>query len=94
MLAAELREDHISPAPRTNDEAFLRRVSLDLTGRLPSPQELTDFVQDRSADKRSKVIDKLLASDAYASHWAKYWRDVISAKYTDRCTSGTDRSQR
>jgi hypothetical protein len=84
LLATELRQDHISPAPRTSDEAFLRRVSLDLTGRLPSTQELRDFVSDRTADKREKVVDKLLASDAFARRWAKYWRDVISAKYTDR----------
>jgi hypothetical protein len=84
LLATELRVDHISAAPRTSDEAFLRRICLDLVGKLPTPQELIDFVRDQNADKRAKVIDKLLASDAFAKHWAKYWRDVISAKYTDR----------
>jgi hypothetical protein len=84
LLAQELREDHIRPTQKVSDEGFLRRVCLDLAGRMPTPQELKDFVLDRGADKRSKVIDKLLASDAFARHWAKYWRDVISAKYTDR----------
>lgn len=84
LVAAELREDNIKPAGRTTDEQFIRRVTLDLTGKLPSPQELADFLADRDSAKRSKLIDKLLASDAYARHWAKYWRDVITAKYTDR----------
>jgi hypothetical protein len=84
LLSAELREDHIKPAARTTDEAFLRRVSLDLTGRLPSPQEIADFVRDHDPAKRARLIDKLLAGDAYARHWAQYWRDVITSKYTDR----------
>ncbi|HEX4590589.1 MAG TPA: DUF1549 domain-containing protein [Gemmataceae bacterium] len=84
LLANELREDHIKPAARTDDEAFIRRVSLDLVGRLPTNQELNEFLRDRESEKRSKLIDKLLAGDGYATHWAKYWRDVISAKYTDR----------
>jgi hypothetical protein len=88
LVAAQLREDNIKPAARTTDEAFLRRVTLDLTGKLPSPTELTDFVTDCDPTKRSRVIDKLLASDAYASHSAKYWRDVITAKYTDRRAMG------
>ena len=61
---------------------------MDLTGKLPSPPELTAFLTDRDPAKRSKVIDKLLASDAYAQHWAKYWRNVITAKYTDRRATG------
>ncbi|HEY1377760.1 MAG TPA: DUF1549 domain-containing protein [Gemmataceae bacterium] len=84
LIAAELRDDGIKPAARTSDEAFLRRVSLDLTGRLPGTQELAEFLADRDPAKRSKAIDKLLAGDAFARHWARYWRDVVSAKYTDR----------
>ncbi|HEX4591738.1 MAG TPA: DUF1549 domain-containing protein, partial [Gemmataceae bacterium] len=65
-------------------EGFIRRVSLDLTGRMPTPREVNDFVKDREPDKRARLIDKLLAGDAYARHRANYWRDVIAAKYTDR----------
>src|SRR5215217_1534919 len=71
LVAAELRAENISPAARTTDEQFLRRVSLDLTGKLPAPHELADFVADRDPGKRAKVIDKLLRGDAYARHWAK-----------------------
>src|SRR5205814_117253 len=84
LVTAELRQDKIQPTARISDEAFLRRVTLDLTGKLPPAADIGAFVTDRDPDKRSKVIDKLLASDAYAKHWAKYWRDVVSAEYTDR----------
>src|SRR5690348_3479625 len=47
LVAAELREDKIKPAPTTTDEQFLRRVTLDLTGRLPSPQDVAAFAADR-----------------------------------------------
>jgi hypothetical protein len=84
LLNAELRQDKITAAARTSDEAFLRRVTLDLTGRLPSASDMLSFAADRDPDKRAKVIDKLLDSDAYARHWARFWRDVVTSKYTDR----------
>lgn len=84
LVASELRADKIAPAEKTSDEVFLRRVTLDLTGKLPTAAEIGAFVQDRDPTKRSKVIDKLLDSEAYSKHWAKYWRDVVSSSYTDR----------
>lgn len=78
--------------PTTTDEQFLRRVTLDLTGTLPSPQELVEFVADSSPSKRSDKIDALLTSDAYARHWARYWRDVVTARLTLRRTMGLTRS--
>jgi hypothetical protein len=59
----------IPPSPRTGDAAFLRRLRLDLTGRLPTPDEVSSFVADRSADKRHKLIDSLLASDDFVEYW-------------------------
>ncbi len=68
-----------APLPAAVDDAtFLRRVSLDLTGKLPDPDALHKFVSDKSPDKRAKVIDQLLASDAYAVNWARYWRDAVT----------------
>ena len=64
-------------APVVDDETFLRRVMLDLIGRTPTPQQIEAFVADDSADKRAKKIDQLLASDAWARKWARYWRSVI-----------------
>ena len=56
-------------ALRAGDEEFLRRVSLDLIGRIPSSQEAREFLKDESADKRVKLVDKLLASPEFASHF-------------------------
>jgi hypothetical protein len=64
--------------PLIDDQTFLRRVSLDLTGRLPSPDELRRIVDDSSPDKRAQVIDRLLDSEAYAINWGRYWRDAVT----------------
>jgi Protein of unknown function (DUF1549)/Protein of unknown function (DUF1553) len=58
------------PATRAGDAEFLRRISLDLTGMPPSVDELRAFVADKTADKRPRKIDRLLASPLFARHWA------------------------
>lgn len=79
-------------AAQTTDEQFIRRASLDLTGTLPSPERLLKFVVSTDPTKRSKLIDELLASDSYARHWARFWRDVVTARLTLRRTMGLTRS--
>src|SRR5438105_691058 len=64
--------------PRTDDVAFLRRVSLDLTGRLPKADEIEQFTHDSDSEKRAQRVERLLASDAYAVNWGRYWRDVLT----------------
>jgi hypothetical protein len=56
-------------SPRADDAAFLRRVCLDLTGRLPEPAEIREFLADSSSDKRARLVDRLLSSDAFADYW-------------------------
>src|SRR5262249_7056240 len=69
---------HLSlPAP-VEDEAFLRRVYLDLTGKVPAPEEMRHWNADRTPDKGSKLIARLLHSEAYAVNWGRYWRDVVT----------------
>jgi hypothetical protein len=58
-------------------------VTLDLTGELPLPADVTEFVADKTPSKRAKLIDRLMETDEYARHWAKYWRSVVSAHVTD-----------
>src|SRR6185312_9796652 len=70
LVAAELEKAGVTPAPRTTDEQFIRRVYLDLTGRLPVPADVTEFLADPAADKRARLIDRLLAGEDYARHWA------------------------
>ncbi len=64
--------------PLADDETFLRRAALDLTGRLPTPEEMGRFLADGAADKRGRVIDRLLDSEAYAVNWGRYWRDAVT----------------
>ena len=56
-------------ATRSDDSEFFRRVKLDLTGRVPSAADTRSFLQDTTSGKRAKLIDRLIASDAFATHW-------------------------
>lgn len=58
-----------------SDEVYLRRVYLDTTGTLPTPQECREFLADTSANKRSRLVDQLLARPEYADYWAQKWSD-------------------
>src|SRR5438067_804010 len=64
-----------STLPLADDATFLRRISLDLTGKLPEPDSVKRFEADTSPTKRAKIVDELLGSEAYAVNWARYWRD-------------------
>ena len=72
-----------APAERCDDATFLRRVSLDLVGRQPFPAEIDAFAADPDPAKRSAAIDRLLADPAWATTWARYFRDVILFRRTD-----------
>ncbi len=84
LVLKELRADKIEPAPLTTDEEFIRRATLDLTGQLPLPADVTEFVAASDPAKRAKLVDRLLETDEFARHWARYWRDVIAARVSDR----------
>src|SRR5262245_62099342 len=64
--------------PLVDDATYFRRVSLDLTGKVPSAEEVRAFVADTKANKRVAAIDRLLKSDAYAVNWGRYWRDALT----------------
>ncbi|TWU57663.1 DUF1553 domain-containing protein [Rubripirellula reticaptiva] len=74
QINTTLRQLRIAPANPTSDSAFLRRLSLDLTGRLPSPTQIERFVDDEADDddwpaKRSRMIDDLLDSESFVDYW-------------------------
>jgi hypothetical protein len=64
----------VQPAPLADDAEFLRRVYLDLAGRIPTVTESRAFLDDGAADKRLRLIDSLLARPSYARHFANFWR--------------------
>ena len=66
--------------PLTSDEQFVRRVYLDIAGRIPNYEETSSFLNSRSATKRAELIDKLLESDGYTSHMYNYFADMLRIK--------------
>ncbi len=80
MLEQHWQKKGLQPNPPASDEVFLRRVYLDVIGRIPTLAESRAFFADTSTDKRVRIIDRLLASDGYALHWFNYWADVLRAQ--------------
>lgn len=74
-VVTKLRKLGIVPSDVAGDAEFLRRVSLDMAGTLPTPQDIKDFVADNGKDKRARKIDELLESPAYAAWWATRFAD-------------------
>lgn len=77
QLAASWQKDRIQPAPIASDAEFVRRVYLDLVGRIPRVSETREFLSDPAADKRAKLIGRLLAHPLFITHWSNTWRDII-----------------
>ena len=84
LLGKEQRADQVKTAPLTTDEQFVRRVYLDLTGKLPTPQVVQSFVANKDSFKRRELIDRLLNSDEFNNHWARYWREVVASRATEQ----------
>ncbi len=78
FILARLETAKITPGPLLDDLSFLRRVTLDTVGVLPSQEEISAFQKDQSADRRAKVIDRLLNDSRWADHWVSYWQDVLA----------------
>jgi hypothetical protein len=77
MLAERWDEDKIQPVDIAGDAEFMRRVYLDLTGRIPRASEARAFLADTSADKRVKLVEKLLDSPGYVNHFTNVWRGLM-----------------
>jgi hypothetical protein len=77
MIRADWAKDGVVPVALADDARFLRRVYIDTVGTIPPPEVVTTFLADPAPDKRKKMVDILLASPAYAEHWATYWTNVL-----------------
>jgi len=83
QLVTFFNEEGAKPTPLANDEDFLRRITLDLAGTIPSPKDATLFGIDPNPNKRKELIDELLRSPAYAQLWGRYWREVVTSRATE-----------
>jgi cytochrome c553 len=88
FIKARLDEQELTPAPRAPKIALLRRVTYDLTGLPPSPDEIDAFLKDASAKSYEKVVDRLLASPRYGERWGRHWLDVV--RYADTSGDNSD----
>jgi hypothetical protein len=79
VLGESWKSAGISPAPATTDSEFVRRIYLDLNGRIPSVAETLAFLNDREPTKRSRLVEELLSRGACAAHFANTWRDLLLA---------------
>ena len=77
-IAKGLQASNTAASEPTNDEEFIRRVYLDVLGRLPDPGPIREFLASRVKNKRALLIESLLKKPEYAENWARYWRDVIA----------------
>lgn len=80
---ANLKELGIPPSPVCDDSTFIRRVALDIAGRLPTADEAKAFLADKSPDRREKVVDDLLRSPDYADFFAAKWTAVLKNRRDD-----------
>jgi|SRR5579883_1153528 len=81
LVFAQLRANGLAPAPPADKRTLIRRVTFDLTGLPPTPNEVEAFLKDDSPKAFENLIDRLLASPAYGERWARHWLDI--ARYAD-----------
>ena len=77
FVSARMKSHGLRPTVAAGRAAWLRRVSFDLIGLPPTPQELLSFLADKSPTAHEMVVDRLLASPRYGEHWARRWMDLV-----------------
>jgi len=90
FIVATLETQRLQPSPEADRRTLIRRLSFDLIGLPPTPEEIEAFVRDRSPDAYERVVDRLLASPHYGERWGRHWLDVVH--YGD--THGYDKDKR
>lgn len=77
FIFTRLQQKGLRPSPPASSLALLRRVTIDLTGLPPTPEEISHFLNDKSPNAYEKVVDRLLALPAYGERWGRHWLDVV-----------------
>jgi hypothetical protein len=83
FILAKLEEKNLQPAPPADRATLIRRVTFDLIGLPPAPEEVDAFIADASPDAYRKVVERLLASPHYGERWARHWLDLVRYAETD-----------
>jgi hypothetical protein len=89
-IFADLQKNGVQPAPRTTDWEFIRRVTLDLTGRIPKPDAVLAFIADSASDKRAKLIDDLINRPEWVDKWTMFFGDLYK-NTTNKPSTGINR---
>jgi cytochrome c553 len=77
FLLSKLEQKGLQPAAAATPRAWIRRVTFDLTGLPPTPQEIDDYLADKSTEADRRVVERLLASPHYGERWARHWLDLV-----------------
>jgi hypothetical protein len=80
LVNTKLEKLRLLPSELAGDETFLRRVTVDITGLLPTEQEYTEFLADKAPNKRAKLIDRLLERKEFSEIWAMKWAELLLVK--------------
>ncbi len=83
FILAKLEAAGLQPSPAADRLTLLRRVTFDLTGLAPTPEERAAFLNDNSPDAYEKLVDRLLASPRFGERWAQHWLDVVRFAETE-----------
>jgi hypothetical protein len=83
FILAGLRKAGLKPAPEADRATLIRRISYDLTGLPPAPEEIDAFLADKSPNAWEKLVDRLLASPHYGEQWGRHWLDVVRFAESD-----------
>ncbi len=94
FILHELLDHGLAPSPPADKPTLLRRVSFDLIGLPPTPEEVDAFLADDSPDAYERAVDRLLASPHYGERWARHWMDVVHYAETHGHDQDRPRDQR
>ncbi|MEX1042415.1 MAG: DUF1549 and DUF1553 domain-containing protein [Pirellulaceae bacterium] len=84
LVGAKLHKLRMTPSGLCSDEEFLRRVTIDITGMLPTNEEYHQFMEDPADDKRAKLVDRLLQRKEFSEIWAMRWSELLMIKSSNQ----------
>jgi hypothetical protein len=87
LVNSKLQKLRILPSALCSDEVFLRRVTIDIAGMLPTEQEYSEFLADADAAKRAKLVDRLLERKEFSEIWAMKWAELLTIRSTNQVST-------